>query len=168
MSGGQFPVYFLIFFVSLPLGSACFIRNCPIGGKRSVNAMSADIGSHHMCMRCGPGGLGQCVGPDICCGAVIGCFIATEESAVCQQENDTPVPCEVGGAPCGSDRQSRCVADGVCCNDASCTLDSDCEDNAGHTSYQDKSDSSVASILPHDLLHYVRQLMASRSFRSRR
>ena len=69
------------------------------------------------CLRCGPDGLGQCVGPNICCGRTTGCYINTEESAACQKENDVRTPCQVDGDICGRFGEGHCVADGVCCND---------------------------------------------------
>lgn len=67
-------------------------------------------------MKCGPGDLGQCFGPNICCGELIGCHIRTQESASCDKENLIPIPCEVRGKPCANGR-GRCGADSVCCNE---------------------------------------------------
>ena len=68
-------------------------------------------------MTCGPEGMGQCVGPNICCGPSIGCYINTVEADVCARENDNPVACEVNGESCGTRSDGHCVANGVCCND---------------------------------------------------
>ena len=68
-------------------------------------------------MRCGPEGLGQCVGPSICCGASFGCFINTLEAAACSHENDIQTPCRLEGIVCGDEGQGQCVADGICCSD---------------------------------------------------
>ncbi|XP_014674318.1 PREDICTED: neurophysin 2-like [Priapulus caudatus] len=76
-------------------------------------------------MRCGPGGVGQCFGPDICCGATIGCHLKSRESAPCAAENSIPVSCEVGTPPC-ADGAGRCAADGLCCSEESCTVDESC------------------------------------------
>lgn len=59
--------------------------------------------------------MGQCVGPDICCGP-FGCLMGTSDAKDCQKENDTPVACTVSGEPCGSRGQGNCVADGICCD----------------------------------------------------
>ena len=62
--------------------------------------------------------MGQCVGPNICCGPSIGCYINTVESKVCEHENDSPIPCDVAAPQCGSQTSDGyCMADGVCCND---------------------------------------------------
>ena len=67
------------------------------------------------CMACGPGGIGQCVGPSICCGPGIGCMMGTPEAEVCQKENESTTPCSVRGQQCGIDDLGNCVADGICC-----------------------------------------------------
>ncbi|MPC21605.1 Isotocin-neurophysin IT 2 [Portunus trituberculatus] len=89
--------------VTLLVGSAaaCFITNCPPGGKRSGGLMSTlgrartvsfrpPIGK---CASCGPGLLGRCIGPDICCGARIGCFLGSRETRLCRTENMVPITC---------------------------------------------------------------------------
>ncbi|KAK2163672.1 hypothetical protein LSH36_75g04024 [Paralvinella palmiformis] len=73
--------------------SACFIRNCPMGGKRSLERVD-DVPLQRKCLRCGPDALGQCIGPNICCGPAFGCYVNTEESATCQRENEIPTPCQ--------------------------------------------------------------------------
>ena len=67
------------------------------------------------CMACGPELLGQCIGPDICCGP-FGCQMGTSESSVCQKENESTTACAVSGPSCGSRNQGNCVADGICCD----------------------------------------------------
>ncbi|ESO90380.1 hypothetical protein LOTGIDRAFT_53893, partial [Lottia gigantea] len=91
--------------------NSCFIRNCPTGGKRAIEA--SEIG--HKCMSCGPGNVGQCVGPNICCGR-FGCYIGTKETEICEHENDSTVACRVEGKLCGSRQQGQCVANGICCD----------------------------------------------------
>nr|BAA01737.1 prepro-vasotocin-II [Oncorhynchus keta]prf//1714310D vasotocin precursor II [Oncorhynchus keta] len=44
----------------LAFSSACYIQNCPRGGKRALQ----DIGIRQ-CMTCGPGDQGHCFGPSI-------------------------------------------------------------------------------------------------------
>lgn len=66
-------------------------------------------------MSCGPGLLGQCVGPDICCGP-FGCQMGTSESNICGKENESTTACAISGPPCGSRNQGNCVADGICCD----------------------------------------------------
>ncbi|KAL5021590.1 hypothetical protein ScPMuIL_000745 [Solemya velum] len=70
--------------------------------------------------------MGQCVGPDICCGP-FGCLMGTSDAKDCQKENDTPVPCTVSGEPCGSRGQGNCVADGICCDSVVCSMNPKCE-----------------------------------------
>ncbi|XP_036382202.1 oxytocin-neurophysin 1-like [Megalops cyprinoides] len=109
----------------LALSSACYVQNCPRGGKRS----SPDFGTRQ-CMTCGPGNGGRCFGPRICCGDELGCFVGTPEAARCVEENYLPSPCEVGGKTCGAD-DGRCAAPGICCDTEGCVLDSDCREDRG-------------------------------------
>ncbi|KAK2816141.1 hypothetical protein Q7C36_022412 [Tachysurus vachellii] len=107
-------------FAVLSLSSACYIQNCPRGGKRSFPDAVP-----RLCMACGPGDKGRCYGPNICCGEGLGCMIGSLATARCLQEEYLLSPCESGGKPCGPE-EGRCAAPGVCCNSESCTLDSDC------------------------------------------
>nr|CAA25194.1 neurophysin I [Bos taurus] len=93
----------------LALTSACYIQNCPLGGKRAV--LDLDV---RTCLPCGPGGKGRCFGPSICCGDELGCFVGTAEALRCQEENYLPSPCQSGQKPCGSG--GRCAAAGICCS----------------------------------------------------
>ncbi|CAL1537280.1 unnamed protein product [Lymnaea stagnalis] len=115
--------------LSLSLTDACFIRNCPKGGKRSLDT---GMVTSRECMKCGPGGTGQCVGPSICCGQDFGCHVGTAEAAVCQQENDSSTPCLVKGEACGSRDAGNCVADGICCDSESCAVNDRCRDLDGN------------------------------------
>ncbi|XP_010299491.2 oxytocin-neurophysin 1 isoform X1 [Balearica regulorum gibbericeps] len=92
----------------LALSSACYIQNCPIGGKRAA----LDI---RKCLPCGPRNKGHCFGPNICCGEELGCYIGTSETLRCQEENFLPTPCESGRKPCGGSGGS-CAAPGICCS----------------------------------------------------
>nr|ABR68852.1 vasotocin-neurophysin [Platynereis dumerilii] len=135
--------------------SACFVRNCPPGGKRSMDL--PQIHSTRQCMRCGPQGLGQCFGPNICCGPSIGCYINTLESEECSKENDVRTPCDITAEICGVDGQGRCGADGVCCTDEKCTLDSSC----------DKLDMDKPRFSP-DILRMLKKIFDRRSYPGRR
>ncbi|KAL0979093.1 hypothetical protein UPYG_G00180420 [Umbra pygmaea] len=104
----------------LTFSSACYIQNCPRGGKRALQ----DTGIRK-CMSCGPGEQGHCFGPSICCGEGLGCWVGSPETAQCLEENNLPTPCQAGGRPCGSEA-GRCAAPGVCCDSESCVLDPDC------------------------------------------
>ncbi|NXW66214.1 NEUM protein, partial [Eurystomus gularis] len=103
----------------LALSSACYIQNCPIGGKRAV--LDMDI---RKCLPCGPRNKGHCFGPNICCGEELGCYIGTSETLRCQEENFLPTPCESGRKPCGG---GSCAAPGVCCGSDGCAIDSSCD-----------------------------------------
>lgn len=105
---------------------ACFIRNCPPGGKRSMDILPR---ASRQCMACGPTLEGQCVGPSICCGS-FGCLFGTQEAFVCEKENDSTSPCEVRGEACGARGQGNCVASGICCDAGACSFNSKCRANS--------------------------------------
>ena len=63
-------------------------------------------------------GLGQCIGPNICCGPAIGCYVNTVETEVCRHENENPTPCSIEAELCGNlPSDGYCMADGICCTD---------------------------------------------------
>ncbi|XP_007432823.1 vasotocin-neurophysin VT-like [Python bivittatus] len=118
MPAGALAVYL---FCLLAMSSACYIQNCPRGGKRALP--DAEI---RQCIPCGPGNKGNCFGPSICCGEELGCYFGTSETLRCLEENFLPSPCEAGGKPCSAG--GRCATSGICCNDESCVSDASCGD----------------------------------------
>ncbi|KAK4305140.1 hypothetical protein Pmani_022945 [Petrolisthes manimaculis] len=121
--------------------TSCFITNCPPGGKRS-GPTSTTLGRSRTCTSCGPGLLGRCLGPDICCGGRIGCFLGTRETWRCRAENLIPVTCTNGDLRiCGIGRGGRCAAPGLCCTEVKCEVDETCvAETRGH---QDASEEGV-------------------------
>ncbi|XP_002747350.2 oxytocin-neurophysin 1 [Callithrix jacchus] len=104
----------------LALTSACYIQNCPPGGKRA--ALDLDV---RKCLPCGPGGKGRCFGPNICCVEELGCFVGTAEALRCQEESYLPSPCQSGHKACGSG--GHCAAFGLCCSPDGCHADPACD-----------------------------------------
>ncbi|UJR37665.1 hypothetical protein I4U23_030361 [Adineta vaga] len=114
---------FLILFVALlQFNHACYITNCPIGGKRSSDL---DNNLHnHQCPRCGLGG--QCFGPSICC-TDFACRIGHPSDArQCSNENRNLTPCVINSSVCSTVPNGRCAAHGVCCGTESCQVDETC------------------------------------------
>ncbi|XP_056320469.1 vasopressin-neurophysin 2-copeptin [Danio aesculapii] len=123
MSDSLLSVCVLCVLALSTLSSACYIQNCPRGGKRSQPEPI------RQCMSCGPGGVGRCFGPSICCGPGLGCVLGSTEAQVCMEEEQLSGPCETGGTSCG-DRGGRCAAEGICCDSESCAVDPDCPEDS--------------------------------------
>nr|XP_046173078.1 vasotocin-neurophysin VT 1 [Oncorhynchus gorbuscha] len=130
----------------LALSSACYIQNCPRGGKRSFPDLP------RQCMSCGPGDRGRCFGPNICCGEGMGCYMGSPEAAGCVEENYLPSPCEAGGRVCGS--EGSCAASGVCCDSESCALDPDCLEDSKRQSPSEQN-AALMGGLAGDLLRIL-------------
>ncbi|NWU45369.1 NEUV protein, partial [Hylia prasina] len=87
----------LSFLCLLALSSACYIQNCPRGGKRAL----ADT-ALRQCMPCGPGNRGNCFGPGICCGSEVGCYLGTAVGRGLEQDSGT-CPCSWQGVKMGAE-----------------------------------------------------------------
>ncbi|XP_068167108.1 vasopressin-neurophysin 2-copeptin [Antennarius striatus] len=118
------------------LSSACYIQNCPRGGKRALSESGI-----RQCMPCGPRNRGRCFGPSICCEEGFGCLMGSPEIAHCMEENYLLTPCQAGGKPCGTEG-GHCAAPGLCCDSESCAADSNC---LGGMEASDSPDSSALS-----------------------
>ncbi|BFY97773.1 hypothetical protein BsWGS_00813 [Bradybaena similaris] len=155
------PVYVIAtvlftFLVFLSSGTeACFIRNCPKGGKRS---MDSSMEPRRECRKCGLGDVGQCVGPHICCGPQFGCHIGTPETEVCQQENDSLSPCFVKGDVCGARDSGNCVANGICCDGDSCAVNERCRQTRATAADMTKKTSR------NDILKLIEELLEDRNY----
>ncbi|XP_053208203.1 neurophysin 1-like [Panonychus citri] len=114
----------LTLLINFHLDEACFITNCPPGGKRS----HGDIYHMRECLRCGPGNKGHCVNSNVCCGSDFGCLINNQYSDPCRVENFIPIPCKVPGKLCSSG-QGVCVSNGICCSSGGCFNDLTCEND---------------------------------------
>jgi len=128
--------------------TACFIRNCPRGGKRGLEVT-------RQCMSCGPENIGQCVGPSICCGPGMGCLMGTPEAEVCQKENESTTPCSIRGRQCGVENMGNCVADGICCVEDACSYNSACKNS---------DDDQTSDTTRLELLSLIRRLLANRQY----
>jgi len=137
-------LFLVVIFVELvPSSEGCYLKNCPLGkregkmlGKRSglgdgeENFLERAIVKS--CPRCGPGGLGQCIGPSTCCvpnggGCLLG--IGLRETAVCAAELTNPVSCipDSSFARCELNGEDGvCANDGVCCTEDECGISSAC------------------------------------------
>ncbi len=118
----------LLVFAAVAVAEACFITNCPHGGrKRAVSSRSSL--RLRQCLPCGPvNGDGRCFGPDLCCGPGIGCYKNTLETRACAAENESPFACRNDAAACRAVERGQCVTNGYCCNDSgACKSDDACQ-----------------------------------------
>ncbi|CAF2447987.1 unnamed protein product [Rotaria sp. Silwood2] len=115
-------IFFILCFAIIHLNYACYITNCPIGGKRNLQ-FDNNLRSHQ-CPQCGL--TGQCFGPSICCTS-LACRIGHQSDIrQCSMENRHVIPCEIKTPICSAVPNGRCAANGVCCGTESCQMDKNC------------------------------------------
>ncbi|CAF1122786.1 unnamed protein product [Rotaria sordida] len=119
---------FILSVAIIQLNYACYITNCPIGGKRSLNINN--ILHAHQCPRCGLNG--QCFGPSICC-THFGCRMGhPSDIHQCSTEDHSVIPCTIKSKTCSMLSNGRCAANGLCCNAESCHMDKTCSVSSNH------------------------------------
>ncbi|CAF1382699.1 unnamed protein product [Rotaria sp. Silwood1] len=113
---------FILSVAIIHLNYACYITNCPIGGKRSL--LVNNMLHSHQCPRCGLNG--QCFGPSICCTS-LGCRMGhPSDIQQCSSENHSVIPCTIKSTACSVLSNGRCATNGLCCNSESCQMDATC------------------------------------------
>lgn len=133
----------LIFTSFIFISSACLITNCPRGGKRGdIEVPESPI---RECLPCGPSQLGQCFGPNICCGPTFGCHIGTSQTQKCRKEQFDSSPCMAGFAMCNGNK-GRCGAGGICCSQDSCFIDPSCRFSTVDSPFRRSIDSDLKAI----------------------
>ncbi|CAF0709965.1 unnamed protein product [Brachionus calyciflorus] len=140
-------IYILII-VNFNIINACYITNCPWGGKRSQPIESL-LENPRQCRKCASG-LGTCFGPRICCGPDIGCLIDSKETNVCKFEDvNSREPCMPYGKQCEKVEYGRCATSNLCCNpdhcleDLSCNYDEDLQQDEGANIYYDDDEKEL-------------------------
>lgn len=110
-----FLVTLCILILFTVMTSACYVRNCPLGGKRSPDEQTP-----LKCGHCGPFGLGQCTASGVCCSIISGCFsISTSE---CNSWNSyLTTSCTLRGLHCKSKNSTGIlVSSDICCTNGHC------------------------------------------------
>ncbi|XP_023217176.1 vasotocin-neurophysin VT-like [Centruroides sculpturatus] len=105
----------LFFSMLIVLTSACFITNCPPGGKRSLHTIN--------CPSCEFDEKSKCSIRGLCCGSTVGCIINEEGIPICQQSFDYH-HCRKNGRICRL--HGICTTNGICCVKDLCFEDSLC------------------------------------------
>lgn len=154
-------IFFILSFAILQLTFACYITNCPIGGKRNLlleNDLhqvrdSIDIFRNFLvrmfqCPTCGING--QCYGPSICC-TNRGCRIGhPSDIRQCSNENHRTIPCSIKAAVCTAVPNGRCAANSICCNPGRCFIS--LENNLRRTSLVQNLAKSMKLVRCHPIL----------------
>ncbi|XP_058808014.1 neurophysin 1-like [Phymastichus coffea] len=115
----------VVFIMVISSSYCCLITNCPRGGKRGDPTFLLENIARE-CPACGHEEQGRCFGPYICCGPTMGCLIGTPETLRCRKESLYSRPCVAGFAMCQGN-SGRCAANGICCSQESCLIDSACK-----------------------------------------
>ncbi|XP_013398037.1 isotocin-neurophysin IT 1-like [Lingula anatina] len=101
--------------------SGCYVRNCPLGGKRS----------QQLCGACGYLSLGRCMAPSTCCSPSFGCISVGSEADGCYEWNSLLTSgCDISGPRCVSSQSplvfGKCISKHMCCSKNGCVRSRSC------------------------------------------
>lgn len=108
------------FFVVVSKHTVLFSSNCidliVVNKVHIIISYDKSCSYSLQCRPCGPGSLGQCYGPEFCCGP-FGCIVGREELSECSQAVPTKlVTCYSDYRSCKKLERGVCAAEHFCCN----------------------------------------------------